>query len=74
MNGEDGEPHAIYYDLGVGEGEVYVGAEASLGVDDSDDVDVTRHAEEEGEYVEDYLGLQVEVAHVQGRLLTISVT
>ena len=64
MNCQHSKPHGVDDNLGVGEGEVDVGAEAGLGVDHSNDVDVTRHAEEEGEYVEHYLRLQVKVSHV----------
>ena len=73
MNGQHSEPHDVDHNLGVGQGEVDVGAEASLGVDDSDDVDVTCQAEDKGKDMKDYLSLQVEVSHVQGRLLLIKV-
>ena len=65
MNCQHSKPHGVDDNLGVGEGEVDVGAEAGLGVDHSNDVDVTRHAEDEGEDMEDNLCLKVKVPHVQ---------
>ena len=68
MNRQNGKPDSVDNDLGVGQGQVDVGTEAGLGVDDGDDVDVADHAEDEGEDVLNYLGLYAKMPDVEGDL------
>lgn len=68
MNRQNSKPDSVDDNLGVGQGQIDVGAEASLGVDDGYDVDVTDHAEDEGEDVLNYLGLYAKMPDVQGDL------
>ena len=68
MNRQNGKPDSVDHDLCVGQGQVDVGTEASLGVDDGDDVDVADHAEDEGEDVLHYLCLDAKMPDVQRHL------
>ena len=68
MNRQNGKPDSVDHDLGVGQGQVDVGTEAGLGVDDGDDVDVTDHAEDESEDMLHYLCLYAKMHDVQRHL------
>ena len=69
MNRENGKPDCVDNNLGVGQGQVDVGTEAGLGVDDGNDVDVTNHAEDESEDMLHYLCLDAKMPNVQRHLL-----
>ena len=65
MNRENSKPYGVDDNLGVGKGQVDVGTEAGLGVDNGDDVDVTNHAEDKSEDMLHDLCLDAKVPNIQ---------